>query len=85
MTTKPNLMIADRYELGDLLSTTTLGKLFRAHDFISEGEDEAPRQVLIFAVEPKIFAYPGFSDVITSVMARFAQENAPLNIADAHE
>ncbi|WML90385.1 hypothetical protein RCF98_15615 [Thiothrix lacustris] len=85
MTTKPNLMIADRYELGDLLSTTTLGKLFRAHDFISEAEDEAPRQVLIFAVEPKIFAYPGFSDVITSVMARFAQENAPLNIADAHE
>lgn len=85
MQTKHTVLIADRYELGELLSTTSLGKIFCAHDFISTGEDDEPRQVMMFAVEPAIVAHPNFHEVMPSIITKLSQKNISLNIAGFHE
>ncbi|WGZ96236.1 MAG: hypothetical protein QJT81_09775 [Candidatus Thiothrix putei] len=85
MQTKHNLIIADRYELGEPLSTTALGKFFCAHDFISAHQDDAPKQVIMLAVAPEIAAYPNFHDVMPRVIEGFTQKNSPLKVAGTCE
>lgn len=80
-----HFLIADRYELGEKLSSTALGNVFHAHDFISADENESLRQVIMFAVEPQIVTYPHFYDVMTKIIEEFSRKNPLLQVIGACE
>ena len=77
-------LIAGQYKLHQLLSKTSLGKLFRARNTVQDNLSETlPNTVLILAVEPTLVEYPNFANTLARVLEQFAKPDSPLPVINA--
>lgn len=77
-------LIAGQYKLHQLLSKTSLGKLFRARNPAQANLSETlPDTVLILAVEPTLVEYPNFANTLARVLEQFAKPDSPLPVINA--
>ena len=77
-------LIAGQYKLHQLLSKTSLGKLFRAQNTLQGNLSETlPDTVLILAVEPTLVEYPNFANTLARVLEHFAKPDSPLPVINA--
>lgn len=77
------ILIADQYELQQLISETSLAKFFHARDLMSVETTSKETSLILAAVEPLLTTHPDFEQTLPRVLAEFTRPEAPVHIIDA--
>lgn len=76
-------LIADQYEVRQLITETSLASFYYAYDLMDFEIDNEKRQVILAAVAPWLTNHPDFISMFPQVLGRFSLADSPLKVIDA--
>lgn len=76
-------LIADQYEIRQLITETSLASFYYAYDLMDFEINNEKKHVILAAVAPWLTNHPDFISMFPQVLGRFSLADSPLKVIDA--